>query len=298
MSATPSMRIQSNGIRLEVEQHGPADGTPLLLIMGLGMQLTGWPEEFVRLLAAQGYRVIRFDNRDVGLSDKFDHWGSPNLGRAALCHALRLKIRAPYSLDDMAQDAVGVMDALDLPQCHVVGASMGGMIAQILAAKHAPRVARLTLMMTTSGARRLPGPTLRARGALLSSPKNPRDLESVLEHSSRTFRAISSPGYPTGEADLRERLARNMRRSHHPPGVGRQLLAVVTGGDRTPLLARISAPTLIIHGREDPLVRPACGIDLARHIRGAKLELIEGMGHDLPAALLPRLAASIAAHGR
>jgi len=290
------MQVQSNGINLEVEERGPAGGEPLLRIMGLGMQLTAWPENFVHLLAAAGYRVILFDNRDIGLSEKFDHWGKPDLLSATLLHAMRLKIHAPYRLNDMAADALGVLDALGVRRCHVVGASMGGMIAQILAATHPDRLKSLTLMMTTSGARRLPGPTLKARRALLSGPRNPRDIESVIDHGVGILGVIGSPGYPSDPAQLRARLGHGVRRSYHPRGMGRQLLAVAADGDRTPLLSKIRAPTLIIHGREDPLVPVACGVDLARHIHGAQLELIAGMGHDLPEALLPRLTASIIRH--
>jgi pimeloyl-ACP methyl ester carboxylesterase len=292
------LKVQSNGIELEVEERGPAAGPPMLLIMGLGMQLTGWPEDFVRMLAETGFRVIRFDNRDIGLSTKFNAWGSANLLRGALRHALRLPVRCPYTLEDMAGDVLGLLDALGIERAHVVGASMGGMIAQILAVGHPERLASLTLIMTTSGSRRLPGPTLKARMSLLSSPDRPGEIESVIAHGSAIYKVIASPGFPTEEALVRERIALSLRRSHHPGGIGRQLLAVAASGDRTPLLARIQAPTLVIHGRADPLVPVANGIDLARRIPGAQLELIEGMGHDLPDGLLPRLSASIAAHAQ
>jgi pimeloyl-ACP methyl ester carboxylesterase len=290
------MRIQSNGLNIEVEEHGPKEGEPMLLIMGLGMQLIGWPDPFVELLAGAGYRVIRFDNRDVGLSDKFEHWGRADLARAALRYTFRMKIDAPYLLADMAQDALGILDSMGIDRCHIVGASMGGMIAQIIAAEHPRRARSLTLMMTTAGARRLPGPTAKARRALLSSPRNPRDIASVIEHGQRVFKVIESPAYPTPDEALRARLERSLGRSYYPQGIGRQLLAVVASGDRTPLLSRITAPTLVIHGRDDTLVPVANGIDLARRIPGARLELIDGMNHDLPDALLPRLSGLIAAH--
>jgi pimeloyl-ACP methyl ester carboxylesterase len=296
--ADKGVKIRSNGIELEVEEHGPADGPPMLLIMGLGMQLTGWPDEFVGLLAQAGFRVLRFDNRDIGLSTKFDEWGSADLMKGALCHALHLPVRSPYTLDDMARDAIGILDALGIARAHVVGCSMGGMIAQLLAARHPRRLLSLTLIMTTSGSRRLPGPTLKARMSLLSRPRNPHEIESVLEHGSAIFKVISSPGFPTKEALVRERIALSIKRSNHPGGIGRQLLAVAASDDRTPLLGQIAVPTYVIHGRADPLVPVANGIDLARRIPGAKLELIDGMGHDLPDALLPRLAAGIAAHAR
>ncbi|HEX4326295.1 MAG TPA: alpha/beta hydrolase [Burkholderiales bacterium] len=292
------MKVRSNGIELEVEEQGPADGSPMVLIMGLGMQLLGWPDEFVDLLSDAGFRVIRFDNRDIGLSTKFDDWGSADLVSGALRHAFHLPVNAPYTLDDMAEDTVGMLDALGIARAHIVGASMGGMIAQLIAARHAARVASLSLIMTTSGARRLPGPTLKARLALLSAPANPNRIESVIDHGSAIHQVIASPGFPTEEALVRERIALSLTRSNHPRGIGRQLLAVAAAPDRTPLLKDIVAPTLVLHGRADPLVPVANGIDLAQHIAGAKLELIEGMGHDLPDALLPRLAGSIASHAR
>jgi pimeloyl-ACP methyl ester carboxylesterase len=292
------MQVTANGITIEVEQNGPADGPPLLLIMGLGMQLTAWPDDFVAALAGAGFRVIRFDNRDIGLSTKFDAAGSPNLLRASWRYFFRLPVASAYKLDDMAADTIGVLDALGIAQCHVVGASMGGMIAQIVAAKHPERVRSLTLIMTTSGARNLPGPTMKARSVLLSRPTNPRDPQSVLAHSEHILKIIGSPGFPTDPVLQRERLTRNLKRSYHPQGMARQLLAVVASGDRKSLLDRISAPTLVLHGRADPLVPVASGIDLAARIQGAKLELIDGMGHDLPPGLTKRLTDSIAAHSR
>lgn len=292
------MQVTSNGITIEVEQDGPADGPPLLLIMGLGMQLTAWPDDFVTALAGAGFRVIRFDNRDIGLSTKFDAAGSPNLLRASWRYFFRLPVASAYKLDDMAADTLGVLDALGIAQCHVVGASMGGMIAQVIAAKHPERVRTLTLIMTTSGARNLPGPTMKARSVLLSRPANPRDPASVLAHSEYILKVIGSPGFPTDPVLQRERLARNLKRSYHPQGMARQLLAVVASGDRKALLGNITAPTLVLHGRADPLVPVACGVDLAGRIKGAKLEVIDGMGHDLPPGLTARLTGSIAAHSR
>ncbi len=290
------MQVKSNGIVLEVERHGPAGGAPLLLVMGLGMQLTAWPEALVEALAAAGYRVILFDNRDIGLSAKFDAWGRANLAAASWRRMLHLPVRSAYLLDDMADDTVGLLDALGIERCHVVGLSMGGMIAQLMAARHPERIRALTLMMTTSGARRLPGPTMKARAALMSRPTDPRDMESVLENTAQLLTAIGSAAFPTDAALQRERLARNLRRSYHPQGMARQLQAIMASADRTPLLAQISAPTLVIHGRADPLVPVAHGIDLAKRIPGARLDLIAGLGHDLPAALVPRFAASISAH--
>lgn len=265
--------------------------------MGLGMQLTAWPPELIEALAGAGYAPIVFDNRDVGLSTRFDAAGVPNLLKVSLAHALRLPIRAPYLLADMARDTLGLLDALGLQSAHVLGVSMGGMIAQLMAAEAPQRISSLTLIMSTSGARSLPGPTLRARRALLSRPRG-RDIAALVEHGVGVWQTIGSPGYPADPAMLQARVERSIRRAYHPQGLARQLVAVAASGDRSALLGRIRAPTQVIHGRADPLVPLACGIDLARKIPGAQLETIDGMGHDLPAALAPRLAALVAALAR
>lgn len=290
------MRIAANGIEIECELHGAASGVPLLLIMGLGMQLTAWPDEFLKALVDKGFRPITYDNRDVGLSSRIDQGRAPNLMVAGMLHALGLPIRTPYRIADMAADAIGLLDALDIAQCHVVGVSMGGMLAQHLAAVHPARVRSLALVMTSSGARHLPGPTARARRAMLSRPYNPHDVESRIDHAMGIWRVIESPAYRVSDDELRTRIGRGVRRSYDPRGVARQLVAVAASGDRSPLLGRIAAPALVLHGREDPLVPVAHGMDLAAKIAGAQLEIIDGMGHDLPPALIPRLADRIAAN--
>lgn len=289
------MQIRSNGIHLEAEVHGAPDAMPVLMIMGLGMQLISWPPELIEALAANGLRPIVFDNRDVGLATKFDAWGRPNLVKVSLQHALRLPIRAPYLLSDMARDALGVLDALGIECAHVVGVSMGGMIAQLLAGLAPTRIGALTLIMTTSGSRKLPGPTMAARRALLSRPAG-SDIDALVDHGVRVWRTIGSPRYPASDESLRARVERSIRRAWHPQGVARQLVAVSASGDRSALVARITQPTLVIHGRGDPLVPAACGVDLAAKIPAARLELIEGMGHDMPIPLVPNLAQLIAAH--
>ncbi|HEX2013253.1 MAG TPA: alpha/beta hydrolase [Roseateles sp.] len=286
------MQISANGIALEIEDHGPASGEPLLLIMGLGMQLLGWPDEFVGQLVAAGFRVIRFDNRDIGLSQDFDHLGVPHLGLNSMLHLLHLPVKSPYGLADMAEDARGILDALGIARAHVCGASMGGMIAQHLAARHPARVKSLTLMMTSSGARRLPGPTLRVRSGLLARP--PRDHEGLVAHSADFVRLIGSPAYPAPAGWIEARLDRAIRRSHRPRGLLRQLAAVAADADRSPLLAQIQAPTQIIHGDADPLVPLPGGQDLARKITGARLDVVPGMGHDLPEPLWARFGQGIA----
>jgi pimeloyl-ACP methyl ester carboxylesterase len=293
------VKVQANGLSIEVDIQGPADGTPLVLIMGLGMQLTGWPDPFVDMLAQRGHKVIRLDNRDAGLSQGFDHLGTPNVAWAALRYALRMPVRSAYTIADMAADTIGVLDALNIDRAHIVGASMGGMIAQHIAAKHPQRVSELTLMMTTSGARALPGPSAKARAAMLDRRGlDAKNVEAVVDRLERVFTIIGSPAYRPADEQAREafraRLRASVLRAYRPAGVARQLIAVAADGDRSPLLARITAPAHIIHGAADPLVPVASAHDLRDKISASTLDIIDGMGHDLPAALWPRLAALVA----
>ena len=287
------MQISANGIAIAVEDLGKPTGEPLLLIMGLGMQLTAWHRGLVQQMLDQGFRVIRFDNRDVGLSQNFDGLGAPNLALAALQRLARWPVRSAYSLSDMADDAAGVLTALGLKSAHVCGASMGGMVAQQLALNHPERVRSLTLMMTDSGARGLPRPTLKVSAALLARPADPYDLDSLVDHYYRLFRLIGSPAYPGPEAWLRQVCADAVRRSNRPQGFARQLMAIAADTGRAAQLGRIKRPTLVLHGLADPLIPVAAAHDLAARIPGAQLELIEGMGHDLPEPLWPRFVAAI-----
>lgn len=288
------MQISANGIALEVEDHGPAAGEPLLLVMGLGMQLIAWPAEFVAMLVGRGFRVICFDNRDIGLSQGFDQLGIPNIMLDAFRYSVGMKIDSPYSLADMADDTAGMLDALGIASAHVCGASMGGMIAQRLAAQHPTRVKSLTLMMTSSGARRLPGPSLKVRGAMMMKPGDPRDIESIVDRYVHLLRTIGSPDYPMPDAELRDEVRAVVRRSYRPAGSMRQLAAVAADGDRSSLLTRLRVPTQVIHGKADPLVPVAAASDLMQKISGAEVDLIAGMGHDLPEALWPRFVSGIA----
>ena len=288
------MQVSANGIRLEVEDHGSPQGEPLLLVMGLGMQLLGWHEDFVALLVCSGFRVIRFDNRDIGLSQSFEQGGTPNLAIDSLRYALGFRVKSPYTLEDMAADAIGVLDALGIAAAHVCGASMGGMIAQRMAATAPQRIRSLTLMMTSSGARRLPGPSLKVRAAMISRPPA-QTVEAIVEHYVRLYALIGSPGYPSDPDDLRKRFTTSVRRSYRPAGTARQMVAIAADGDRSPALASIRMPTRIIHGRADALVPVAAGHDLKAKIAGAQIDLVDGMGHDLPAPLWPRFVAGIAA---
>ena len=288
------MQIQANGTTLEVEVHGGEAGEPLLLIMGLGMQLVAWHDGLVEQLVQRGFRVIRFDNRDVGLSRRYDHLGTPNVMWQGFRHLMHLPVHAPYTLRDMASDAAGVLDALGIASAHVCGASMGGMIAQRLAIEHASRVRSLTLMMTGTGARHVPGPTAAARAALLARPSAPTD-DAVLAHYIHLFRVIGSPDYPPSEQELRASLARSLARGGRSvSGVARQLVAIAADADRTPALRRLAVPTLVIHGQVDPLIPLAAGQQLAAAVPGAQLDAIAGMGHDLPAPLWPRFVDGIA----
>ena len=289
------MKLTANGLQIEIDVQGPQQGDPLLLIMGLGMPLIGWPEELVAELVGRGFRVIRFDNRDAGLSQGFEAAGVPNLVAASLRYLLRLRVRTPYTLADMAADALGVLDVLGLHSAHVCGASMGGMIAQHIAASQPDRVKSLTLIMTTSGARQLPQARLPVQRALIKRAKS-RALPDVVAHLERLLLIIGSPLYRPDPARQRQRLQAMVRRAWRPDGTARQLVAVVADGDRSMLLGNIRAPTRIIHGQADPLVPVAAAHDLQRKIAGAATDIIPGMGHDLPLALLPRIAAGIAAN--
>jgi proline iminopeptidase len=286
--------LNANGIRIAFDTAGDPKAVPLLLISGLGLQLTAWPDEFVEGLVELGFYVIRYDNRDVGLSTKFEQAGTPNLALAWLKSLVRWPIRPPYTLEDMADDAVGVLSALGVARAHVVGVAMGGMIGQVMAAKCPLRVLSLTSIMSSSGRRGLPGPAPEVKRAMLPRPAG--DADAMIEHGVRLLQAIGSPTYPTPEKQLRRRVARALRRNCCPGGVVRQALAVAASGDRTPQLRTIVAPTLVIHGAADPLVPLACGEDTAQAIPNARLETIAGMGHDLPTQLLERLLALIDAH--
>lgn len=291
-------QVAANGITIECESFGSSSDPTLLLIMGLGMQLVAWPEPFCRELASQGFRVVRYDNRDTGLSTKFDGASSPSVPALLVRSLLRLPIRVPYTLRDMADDAVGLLDALDVDAAHIVGASMGGMIAQNIAAESPQRVRSLTSIMSTSGHRSLPGADPLVSRHIFRSRPSSGDREAVIAHNMRTLELIGSPDYPVDEETRREMTSMSFDRCYYPAGFIRHVGAIVQDGDRRRRLAAISAPTLVVHGREDPLVPLAGGIDTAEYIRDAQLEIIEGMGHNLPPGLWPRLIELIAGHAR
>lgn len=275
------MKLTANGIQIEVEDSG-GEGLPVvLLIMGLGMQLIAWPADFVQSLIDAGFRVVRHDNRDVGLSQGFDEAGTGNLIWQGMRQRIGLPVRSVYTLQDMANDALGVLDALKIRRAHVIGASMGGMIAQRLAASAPARMSSLVSIMSSSGARNLPGPRADVAAALMRRPAG-RTEAALIAHSLGLVRMISSPAYPQDERALTDRIARGLRRAYRPAGVVRQMLAIGADAGREALLSRIAAPALVLHGDADPLVPVACGEDTARRIPDARFVAVAGMGHDLP----------------
>ncbi|MCH9696459.1 MAG: alpha/beta fold hydrolase [Gammaproteobacteria bacterium] len=289
-------QASANNIAIEYESFGKTSDPTLLLIMGLGMQMVAWPEQFCTELASRGYRVIRYDNRDTGFSTKFDGETTPGIGSLMLRSLLRLPIRVPYTLPDMANDAVGLLDALEVESAHVVGASMGGMIAQNMAATHPQRVNTLTCLMSTSGHRSLPGADSKvARHLFLSRPKD-QGREAVIAHNMRSLELIGSPAYPIDADTRREMTAMSFDRSFFPSGFKRHVAAIVQDGDRRSRLRTIRTPTLVIHGREDPLIPLPGGEDIAAHVNEADLEIIDGMGHNLPVELWPQIIGRIAEH--
>lgn len=293
------MQIETaHGIRLEYDEFGDRTAPPLLLIMGLATQMIAWPENFCESLADEGFRVIRFDNRDIGLSQKFDGHRVPGPLKLMLSSRFGLPIKVPYTLADMARDAIGLLDALAIDSAHVVGASMGGMIAQHIGFSHGERLRTLTSIMSTTGDRSLPGVDFEIVRAFLKRPDRNADRDAVIAHSMRLWRLIGSPELREPDDALRERIEASLDRSFYPPGFARQWAAIAADGSRTERLRKISAPTLVIHGKADRLVPTAGGVHTAEQIPGARLELIEGMGHDLPQPLLPRFADLITGHAR
>jgi pimeloyl-ACP methyl ester carboxylesterase len=294
------VQVTANGLVFDVDVDGPADAPPVLLIMGLALPAAAWPETFVERLVGHGLRVVRFDNRDSGRSSRVRaqrrYSARLAIGRALL----RLPVDAPYTLNDMASDAAGVLDALAIARAHVVGVSMGGMIAQVLAARAPARVASLTSIMSSSGN---PDPRValgkaRALRLLLRRPRRLDDTNAIIDHLMHLFGVIGSPGYRSPAHVMRAQLEPVARRGFDPPAAERQLLAILASGDRRALLEKIRVPTLVIHGADDPLVPVAAGVDTARHIAGAQLKIIPGMGHDFAPALQPMLADAIATHIR
>jgi pimeloyl-ACP methyl ester carboxylesterase len=277
----------SNGIAVAYETFGDPGDQPLVLVMGLGMQMIHWDPEFCELLAGRGFFVIRFDNRDVGHSSKIEGRRRPNPWAAVAGNGRS----AAYVLDDMAADAAGLLDHLEIERTHVVGISMGGMIAQQLAVRYPQRILSLCSIASTTGARIAGMPRLGVLGVLFK--RAPRDRDAYIEHFVRIFNRIGSPGFPIDQERVRALAAAGYDRCFYPAGVERQMVAILASGNRTAGLRRITAPTVVIHGTDDQLVPPRAGRATAKAIPGARLIEVPGMGHDLPRQVWPRIADAV-----
>jgi pimeloyl-ACP methyl ester carboxylesterase len=285
---------RANGIELCYEIFGDADAEPMLLIMGLGGQMIHWEDDFCRQLAGRGFRVIRFDNRDIGKSSHLSG-GKPLTPLELLkLRFLKIPVAAPYRLRDMAEDTVGLMDVIGIKSAHLVGISMGGMIAQEIAISYPQRVRSLTSIMSTTGNPKVPGPT-REAAAMLMAPR-PVSREEYFARFAQTWKTLRVGSFPQDEALDRSRAERTFERGLNPAGVARQLRAILASGSRKERLRSVKAPTLVIHGTVDPLVHPMGGKDTAASISGAKLLMIEGMGHALPIPMWPQIIDAIDRH--
>ena len=282
------MQLFVNGVRIEVEDTGERDRVTVFLIPGMAMQLIVWPEAMVRQIHQAGFRVIRLDNRDIGLSQDMAHLPAPNLLWFMLQQKLGLQPQAPYSIQDMANDALGVLDHLQISQAHLVGVSMGGMIGQRICIGSPQRALSLTSIMSSSGAKGLPGPTPDMRRVLFTPPAK-AGTQAAHQHALRFVQALAGPGFAHPEGSQQQLVDDSLKRSSRPMGAYRQMLAAMADRERAGLLARITTPTLVIHGKADPLVPYACGEDTARRIPNAKLHGIEGMGHDMPPVALEQM---------
>jgi len=289
--------VRTNSIDIAYDEYGHPDDPAMLMVMGLGLPSSAWPLELIEMLAAERFRVITFDNRDVGLSERFDHKGKPNLIVESLRRSFGLRVRAPYQLMDMMRDTSGVLDALDIESAHVVGVSMGGMISQLLAIYEPHRVRSLASIMSTTGNRRLPRPRRAVTRHVLRGPRSTQ-TEDRLEYFRRLLWLMGSPDYRPDPDDVEARLERIFSRGISPQSTARQATAILAAKSRVPELRKLNVPTIVIHGEEDPLVRVECGHDTAAAIRGAKIATIPGMGHDLPRELWPTLTELISGHAK
>jgi pimeloyl-ACP methyl ester carboxylesterase len=282
-------RERAGDIEIAYETFGSPDDVPILLVMGLATQMIGWPDDFCHGLAERGHHVVRFDNRDIGLSTHLHDAGAPDLMAVLGGDASSVA----YPLTDLADDAVALLDALGLGSAHLVGASMGGMIVQLVATRNPERVRSLTSIMSTTGDPAVGGPSEAALGVLLAPAATERD--AAIQRAVDTYRVIGSPGFEFDEAGLRERAGLSFDRAHDPAGVARQLCAVLTAPDRTDDLAKVGVPALVIHGAEDQLVHVSGGKATAQAIPGCELMIVDGMGHDLPRAVWPQIVERISA---
>jgi pimeloyl-ACP methyl ester carboxylesterase len=291
---TDPVKIAANGIEIVYDTFGDPSEAPMLLVMGLGAQLINWDEEFCEKLAASGYWVIRFDNRDVGLSTHFDEAGIPDVLAMIQAQMQGKTLDSPYGLKDLADDAVGLLDAIGVQSAHVVGVSMGGMIVQEMAIHHAQRIRTMTSIMSSTGNPALPPPKPEAIDVLLKPPA--ADREAHIENSVEASKILGGPALAFDEARIKERAGWAYDRGLSPAGTARQFAAILASGSRKEALKSAKVPTLVIHGDIDPLVPVEGGIDTAQAIPGAQLLIIEGMGHDLPPAVWPQVIEAITKH--
>lgn len=287
---------KSNGIEICYDVFGLPDAEPLFLIMGLSAQMVLWDDEFCQQLASRGFRVIRFDNRDIGQSTKLAGGKRITLGELLKLRFLGVLPSAPYKLRDMAADTTGLMDALGIRSAHIVGASMGGMIAQEIAIHMPDRVRSLTSIMSSTGNPKLPQPKREAAAILMAPP--PKNKDEYIAIFARNWRVLRAGSFPEDEAKDRLRAERCYARGLNPEGVGRQLRAILASGSRVKALNNVKLPALVIHGAVDPLVRPEAGTDTANAIPGAKLVIIENMGHALPIPIWPQVIGAITDHAQ
>lgn len=284
------------GVTIEYETHGKEGDPVALLVMGLSAQLVFWPPALIDAIVEAGFRVVTFDNRDVGLSQKFHGKRPPNpIAQIALAR-FGLKLRAPYTLVDMADDTEGLLDALGIDQAHLIGASMGGMIGQVFAATRPERTASLTSLISSTNNPALPRADRKVAGPVLLNRRRSNTRDEMIDNALGLWSLIGTDDPDADPADLRGRIEKAFDRSYYPAGVRRQVAAIIATGDLRPFSRKITAPTLVVHGSDDPLAPVEGGIDTANTIPGAKLEIIEGMGHDLPAKFITRINQLIVDH--
>ena len=284
-------KLHANGIDITYELAGPATGVPIVIIQGYTAQMTSWPDEFHEALAAAGLRVIRFDNRDIGLGHKYT--GTfPDLKAVAAAMKEGTKPPVPYTLNDMADDVAALLDALNIQSAHIAGASMGGMIAQLVAIRHPEKTRSLISLMSTTSDPSLPRSDPKAQEALMQKPPA-EDRESVADHATKMRLIIGSPGYPEDQAKVRARFAMNYDRSYYPEGGLRQWAAIMATPPRTEQLKKLNVRALVIHGEADILIRPEAGRHTAECIKGAELKIIPGWGHNMPIAAVPDITGAM-----
>jgi pimeloyl-ACP methyl ester carboxylesterase len=288
--------VKANGVNLYYEGNGPADAPAILLVMGLGAQMIAWPDELIQGLVGKGFRVVRYDNRDVGMSQRMEQAATPNLVWTMFKARLGLPLGVGYTLSDMAADGIGLLDALGIQQAHVVGASMGGMIVQLMAANHRERLLSMTSIMSSSGASGLPGPRADIRRQMMANRPSGANRDEAVAFGAALVKSFSYPDPARPEDAHAEMTGRAFDRGYYPIGTRRQLLAIIADGSRVERLKTITTPTLVVHGGADPLVPKDGSVDIARHIPGARLEIIDEMAHDLPPSQVERMVGLIAGH--